>query len=132
LIKQAIELKKSFALQDYDKPNKTRQEYEKELTELLNYSIDLSHKKAITLQKSLRKYRDSILVFLYHPKIPPDNNGSERSIRNIKVKQKISGQFKSTEGARIYAINRSVIDTIIKSNQNILDGLILIANFGTI
>lgn len=131
LIKQAIELKKSFALQDYDKPNKTRQEYEKELTELLNYSIDLSHKKAITLQKSLRKYRDSILVFLYHPKIPPDNNGSERSIRNVKVKQKVSGQFKSAEGARIYAINRSVIDTIIKSDQNVLEGLILIANFNT-
>ncbi len=132
LLKQAIELKKSLTLEDYCKPNKRRQEYEMELTELLDRSIDLSHKKAIVLQKSLRKHRDNILMFLYHPKIPPDNNGSERSIRNIKVKQKISGQFKSTEGARIYAINRSVIDTIIKSNQNILDGLILIANFGTI
>ena len=103
-----------------------------ELTELLEIPLDLFHHKAVVLQKSLRKLRDSILLFLYHPKIPPDNNGSERSIRNIKVKQKISGQFKSTEGARIYAINRSVIDTIIKSNQNVLDGLILIANFETI
>ena len=131
LLKQSIELKKSLTLQDYDKPIIKRQEYEVELTNLLHYSIDLSHKKAITLQKSLRKYRDNILVFLYYLKIPPDNNGSERSIRNVKVKQKVSGQFKSAEGARIYAINRSVIDTIIKSDQNVLDGLILIANFDT-
>ena len=132
LLKKAIELKKSFTLEDYYKPNKKRQEYEMELTELLEIPIDLSHHKAVVLQKSLRKLRDSILLFLYHPKIPPDNNGSERSIRNIKVKQKISGQFKSTEGARIYAVNRSVIDTIIKSNQKVLDGLILIANLETI
>src|SRR5690554_1554542 len=44
----------------------------------------------------------------------PDNNSSERAIRNVKVKQKISGQFRSTQGATRFAVMRSVIDTVIK------------------
>ena len=47
------------------------------------------------LNANLRIAKDEIL---YHPKVPPYNNGSERAIRNIKVKQKISGQFKSDDG----------------------------------
>jgi hypothetical protein len=47
----------------------------------------------------LIKYRPHIITFLYHLEVPPDNNGSERVIRNVKVKQKISGQFKSLKGA---------------------------------
>ncbi|MDP2750420.1 MAG: IS66 family transposase [Nanoarchaeota archaeon] len=130
LIKQAIELKEQLlSIEDYQKPNIERDTLETKLIELLNFTIALSEKKSIALQKSLLKHRNSIFLFLYHLEVPPDNNGSERAIRNVKVKQKISGQFKSERGAEIYAINRSVIDTIIKSNQNILHGLNLIANF---
>ncbi|MDQ3190017.1 MAG: IS66 family transposase, partial [Bacteroidota bacterium] len=53
------------------------------------------------------------------------------AIRNIKVKQKISGQFKSLEGADIFAIIRSVIDTTIKSGQNVLLALSLISKLDT-
>ena len=95
----------------------------------MNQPVDKSCKKTITLQKYLNKHRSNILLFLYHPKVPADNNGSERSIRNVKVKQKISGQFKSDKGAEIYAINRSVVDTIIKSKQNVWAGLNMIANY---
>jgi transposase len=129
LLKQAIELKKEFSFDDYQNPNTKRDALETNLTKLLNFSLNLSEKKSLALQKNLLKNKNSILLFLYHPKVPPDNNGSERAIRNLKVKQKISGQFKSEKGAEIYAINRSVIDTIIKSNQNVLQGLNLIANF---
>ena len=129
LLKQAIELKKEFPINDYQNPNIKRDGLETRLTELLNFTINLPEKKSIALQKNLLKNKNSILLFLYHPKVPPDNNGSERAIRNLKVKQKISGQFKSEKGAEIYAINRSVIDTIIKSNKNVLQGLNLIANF---
>jgi transposase len=54
-------------------------------------------------------------------------NGSERAIRNFKIKQKISGFFKSIEGARGYAAIRSIIDTAIKNDQNPLKILNLIA-----
>ncbi len=129
LFKKSIALNKRLKPHEYENSNSERDELEKELRELLSYQIDLSNKKAIVLQKSLLKYQNNLLLFLHYKNVPPDNNGSERSIRNVKVKQKISGQFKSDKGAEIYAINRSVIDTIIKSKQNILDGLQLIANF---
>ena len=63
--------------------------------------------------------------------VAPDNNGSERAIRNIKVKQKISGQFKTLESANLFAILRSVIDTTIKNGNNVWNALRLIAIFGT-
>ena len=68
--------------------------------------------------KSLKKARDKIFTFLLYPNVPPDNNGSERAIRNIKVKQKVSGQFKSEDGADCYANIRSIIDTSRKQGLN--------------
>jgi transposase len=131
VLKQALELKKLLLSNQYSQPFEPKIKIEDDLDKLLNQPIDISCKKIITLQKYLNKHRSNILLFLYHPKVPPDNNGSERAIRNVKVKQKISGQFKSDKGAEIYAINRSVIDTIIKSKQNVLQGLNLIADFNS-
>ncbi|TAG52015.1 MAG: IS66 family transposase, partial [Cytophagales bacterium] len=65
--------------------------------------------------------------FLDYNDVPPDNNGSERGIRNVKVKTKVSGQFKSLENANIFAVLRSVIDTSIKNGKPILENLNLIA-----
>ncbi len=55
--------------------------------------------------------------------MPFDNNGSERAIRNIKVKQKVSGGFRSDRGATIFAIIRSTIDTWIKRSADVFDML---------
>jgi len=60
-------------------------------------------------------------TIVYHPKVPPDNNSSEQAIRNAKIKMKISNQFKTINEANYFAILRSVIDTAIKSNQNVLN-----------
>jgi len=93
--------------------------------------LDEKNTELIAFQKRLIKYRDFIFTFLYHPKVPADNNASERAIRNIKVKQKISGQFKSPNGAFIFAVLRSITDTIIKNNQNVYNSLKVIANLHT-
>ncbi|MDR1122366.1 MAG: hypothetical protein LBM08_15830 [Dysgonamonadaceae bacterium] len=45
----------------------------------------------------------------------------------FKVKQKVSGLFRFTEGAKAYAVIRSVIDTALKNAQNVLMALMLIA-----
>ncbi|MCP4552423.1 MAG: transposase [Bacteroidetes bacterium] len=47
-----------------------------------------------------------LIRFLYRPEVPSDNNASERAIRNIKVKQKIPGQFKSPHDAFGFAVFR--------------------------
>ncbi len=131
LVMQALQLKKDLTLRDYYNSNQQRTNLEIQLNELLRSPLHEKHGKARTLQKSLLKHQTNILYFLHHPKVPPDNNGSEKAIRNIKVKQKISGQFKSNQGADGFAILRSIIDTSIKSGQNILNALNLIAKFGT-
>lgn len=62
----------------------------------------------------MKKYKNHFLNFLLDSNIPPDNNASERAIKNVKVKQKVSGLFKSFKGAQNYSIFRSCIDTVIK------------------
>ncbi len=99
-----------------------KQEYEASFDTLLNRPViekSETHKQI----KSLTKARDKIFTFLLHPSIPPDNNGSERAIRNIKVKLKVSGQFKTFQGAEDYANLRSIIDTSRKRGLNEFDSL---------
>ena len=96
---------------------------------LLQHQLPDKDKLAIRLQKKLRKISHHILCFLHYNNVPPDNNGSERAIRTIKVKQKVSGGFRSLEGADGFAVIRSVIDTTIKSGNDVFHALNLIANF---
>ena len=131
LLQDAIQLKKELINADYYYPNIKRQALFDKLHQLLLYPINAAHAKSITLQKKLLAKQECILYFLVQPNVPPDNNGSERAIRNIKVKQKISGQFKTLDSANVFAILRSVIDTTIKSGNNVLNALRLIATFGT-
>ncbi len=51
--------------------------------------------EAYKFQRSMIKNRNSLLTFLYHLNVPPDNNGSERAIRNLKVKQKVFGAIQN-------------------------------------
>ena len=131
LILLALRLKAMLTIPDYYGTNEKRNDLEKTMAILLQTNLDEAHSKAKTLQKNLRKHQQNIFTFLWHAHVPPDNNGSERAIRNIKVKQKISGQFKSPNSANGFAIIRSIIDTTIKSGQNVLEALTLIAKLGT-
>ena len=79
-------------------------------------------------QIRLNKYRDYIFVFLYRDEVPPDNNTSERAIRNVKIKQKVSDQFRSPHGAFRFAVLRSITDTTLKNNMNVINALKLIAS----
>jgi len=131
LFKSALDLKTNMNHTDYYIGNPKRKHIERRLDRLLGYALPKEHKELITFQNRLIKYSDYIFTFLHNPRVPPDNNSSERAIRNIKVKQKVSGQFKSPNGAFIFAVLRSVTDTIIKNNQNVVGSLNVIANLHT-
>lgn len=123
LFVETIAFKKTLIPEDYRKISVQRTEFEERLTKLLQEPISEKYPIALSFQNRLIKHRQHIFTFLYYLEVPPDNNGSERAIRNIKVKQKISGQFKSFSGAQTFAILRSVIDTAIKNNLNPLNAL---------
>ncbi|CAN5361884.1 hypothetical protein BH09BAC6_BH09BAC6_01060 [soil metagenome] len=128
VLKEAILLSKQV---DHDglSDSPARNKLEQSLWDLLGQALPDKDKLAIRLQKKLRKISQHILRFLHYNHVPPDNHGSERAIRTIKVKQKVSGGFRSIDGADAFAVIRSVIDTTIKSAQNVFQVIALIANF---
>lgn len=128
LLQDAIVLKKQMQPQDYLAPTVAVTKLEQRLSELLQSDHQTSHKKIQAFVKRLKKNKNSIFTFLHHPKVPPDNNGSERAVRNVKVKTKISGLFRTQEGATRFAIIRSVIDTTIKNTNNVFEALTLLTN----
>ena len=128
MLYEAQELKKRFTPADYYYSDHARSLLENELDKLLAELINPTKKELVSFQKRLVKYRDYVFPFLYHPAVPAHNNDSERAIRNIKIKQKISGQFKTLSSAENFAILRSIIGTSIKNGQNVLAALNVIAD----
>jgi len=72
----------------------------------------------LLLRLSTRK--QDVLRFLSDPAVPFTNNQAEQDARMMKVKQKISGGFRSQEGAEDFAIIRSLLSTARKQGWNIL------------
>jgi transposase len=68
----------------------------------------------------LRDYRDAVLAFLHHPQVPFDNNLAERDLRMMKVKQKISGCFRTWAGAEVFAAVRTYLATARKQGLSML------------
>ena len=73
----------------------------------------IGHNLALRLQK----YKEGCLRFLTDPRTPFSNNQAERDLRMGKLRQKISGGFRSMQGACDFANLRSVIATARKSTQ---------------
>lgn len=80
-------------------------------------------KKSISLNllNRLIGYKNQILAFMYDFEIPFDNNLAERDLRMTKVKQKISGTFRSKDGAKAFTRIRGYVSTVRKNSLNTLD-----------
>ena len=70
------------------------------------------------LLNRLSKYKENHLMFLYDFSVPFDNNLSERDLRHVKVKQKVSGHFNSIEGIQMYLHIKSIIGTLKKQGKD--------------
>lgn len=70
------------------------------------------------LLNRMKKYKENHLMFLYDFDVPFDNNLSERDLRHVKTKQKISGCFNNLETSKIYFNIKSIISTLRKQGRN--------------
>jgi len=77
--------------------------------------------QAANLLDRLEDYDLSVLAFLMDPAVPFTNNQGEQDIRMIKVKQKISGGFRTLTGAQGFARIRSYLSTCRKQGRNLWD-----------
>ncbi|CAM3474550.1 Transposase [Saccharibacillus brassicae] len=71
----------------------------------------------------MQAQKSAILQFLFDARVPFDNNQAERDIRMTKVNHKVSGCFRTEQGAKRFARLCSVISALIKQGKSLLDSL---------
>lgn len=75
---------------------------------------------AANLLRRFRLHADAVLRFISDPAVPFTNNVGERAVRMPKVKQKISGCFRTLAGAQYFCVIRSCLDTLRKQGHGML------------
>ncbi len=98
----------------------TRRSYQRRLDRALNAIMVLAptNRHGRRLRKRYGKLRSHLFTFLQHPEVPPDNNGSERELRPTATYRKVTGGFRSTWGAELFAGVRSVVGTAARQGKN--------------
>lgn len=113
LIRHAIELRKSGVItQRKIKILNTKME------KLLGESLTHLDGEFESFKKGVLKVKDYLFTFLSDPNVPYDNNASERGIRKIKIKQKVSGCFRTDGGADDFAKLHSIAETAMKNGNS--------------
>ena len=84
----------------------------------------LAQSKAFNLLGRLRKYRQDVWRFACERDVPLTNNLAEQALRMAEVKQKISGGFRTIEGAETFVTLRSYLATMNKQKQSLFECLV--------
>ena len=80
-------------------------------------------RKAHNLALRFQHYKDMVLLFLHDLSVPFTNNEAEQGLRMPKVREKVSGCFRTKKGMENYCILRSVTETGRKQGRGTLDTL---------
>ena len=75
------------------------------------------------LLRRLQQHEEAVLAFAFVEGVPFTNNLAERDLRPAKIKQKVSGSFRTFQGAKVYARLQALISTCRKQDRNIFDTL---------
>lgn len=108
--------------------------YDKIVDRGLNYHEQLSllpkpakgkmkRRKGHNLAIRLKNFKSGTLLFLSQEEVPFTNNQAERDLRMVKVKQKVSGGFRTQEGVENFATIRSYISTVRKNGGNVFESI---------
>ena len=79
--------------------------------------------KVLALIERLACLKDSMLLFVRNFEVPFTNNSAEQTIRNLKSKSKVAGNFRSDDGAKWYLTIRSYIDSARKHGVNAFEAV---------
>ena len=89
---------------------------------------EIYKEKSLKLARRCRKYKHNHLAFIHDFEVPFDNNLSERDLRVIKIKTKVSGGFKNLNSAECYCNALSIIRTSKRRNTNPFEAINKIFN----
>ena len=116
LIRDALEVGREAGGHPADRGKVAR--LKERAAELLGRNLSSLHSEFERLRKGIAKWEECLFTFLTVDGVAPDNNASERAIRNIKTKQKVSGCFRTNDGADIYMMVKSIMETANKNGQS--------------